>query len=110
MIAELKQERAVLMTADVPKVAGIAGLGAAKLAQMSGAPIHCFAAITTRRVELGNWDKTHVVLPFGRGAILWSPPIEVAANASKTDLECARQEIENTLRSLHHRAADVINS
>jgi lysophospholipid acyltransferase (LPLAT)-like uncharacterized protein len=61
MVAELKQERAILMTADVPKRARIAGIGAAKLAQISGAPIHCFAALTDRRFELNNWDRTHVV-------------------------------------------------
>ena len=109
MVAELKQDRAILMTADIPKRAGIAGIGAAKLAQISGAPIHCFAALTDRRVELSNWDRTHVVLPFGRGAILWSPPIKVAASASKADLEFARREIENTLHRLHHKAADVIS-
>ncbi len=110
MVAELKQERAILMTADIPKTAGISGIGAAKLAQISGAPIHCFAAITNRRVELTNWDKTHVVLPFGRGAILWSAPIKVAASANKADLEFARLEIERTLHLLHHRAAYVITS
>jgi lysophospholipid acyltransferase (LPLAT)-like uncharacterized protein len=110
MLAELKQERAMLMTADVPKRAGIAGIGAAKLAQISGVPIHCFAALTDKRVELNNWDRTHVVLPFGRGAVLWSPPIEVAASASKADLEFARLEIETTLHRLHHKAADAISS
>ena len=46
------------MTADVPKVARVAGLGIVKLAQMSGRPIYPIAIATRRRIVLDNWDRT----------------------------------------------------
>lgn len=104
MVSHLKAERAVLMTADVPKIARVAGAGPVKLAQISGAPIYCFAAVTRHRLELNNWDRTHVVLPFGRGAILWSRAIRVARHAGTNELEAARLEVETTLNRLHSRA------
>lgn len=108
MLAELKNGSAVMMTADVPKIARVAGAGSVKLAQVSGAPIYCFAAVTNRRFELDNWDKAHIVLPFGRGAILWSKPIHVPRHAEPARLEEIRLEIEHTLNELHQRAADAI--
>lgn len=101
ILSNLDEQRAVLMTADIPKVARVAGAGPIKLAQISGSPIHCFAAVTRHRLELGNWDRTHVVLPFGRGAILWSRPIRVARHASPAQLESARLAVEMTLNHLH---------
>jgi len=108
MISDLQERRAVLMTADVPKVSRVAGQGAIKLAQLSGAPIHCFAAVTGHRYELNNWDRTQFVLPFGRGAILWSPAIVVSPDASSHDLENARIEVETTLDKLHRRADAIV--
>lgn len=104
ILTNLEQQRAVLMTADVPKIARSAGAGAIKLAQYSGAPIHCFAAVTQNRIVLSNWDQTQIVLPFGRGAILWSKPIHVSRHASPAELEAARIEVENTLNAIHARA------
>ena len=58
----------VTHAADVPKVARVAGLGIVKLAQISGRPIYPIAMATSRRLELRNWDRTTVNLPFARGA------------------------------------------
>ena len=110
MLTNLNEQRAVLMTADIPKVARFAGEGPVKLAQMSGAPIHCFAAVTRHRLELNNWDRTHVVLPFGRGAILWSQAIRVSRHASPEQLEAARVEVETTLNLLHDNADAIVRN
>lgn len=110
MISHLDDKRAVLMTAEIPKIARIAGLGPVKLAQISGAPIYCFAAATRHHFELGNWDRTQIVLPFGRGAILWSPAIHVARRADTSELEAARMEVESTLNRLHDRADRLIHN
>lgn len=109
ILTSLEQKRAVLMTADVPKIARSAGVGAVKLAQYSGAPIHCFVATTQNRIELRNWDRTQIVLPLGRGVILWSKAIHVARHASPAELEAARIEIENTLNAIHERADRLLN-
>ena len=65
------------MTADVPKVSRVAGLGIVKLAQMSGRPIYPVAVATRRRIVLDNWDRTTINLPFSRGAGVAGAPIHV---------------------------------
>ena len=58
----------VALTADVPKVSRVAGMGIIKLAQISGRPIYPGAIATSRRIVINNWDNTTVNLPFSRGA------------------------------------------
>jgi lysophospholipid acyltransferase (LPLAT)-like uncharacterized protein len=87
----------VAMTADVPKVSRVAGLGIVKLAQLSGRPIVPVACATSRRIELDNWDRTAINLPFGRRAVVAMPPIYVPAGADDTVLEAARLETQEAL-------------
>ena len=68
MLDALEEGYSVALTADVPKVARVVGLGIVKLASVSGRPIYPIAIATGRRVELRNWDRTTINLPFGRGA------------------------------------------
>ena len=75
------------MTADVPKVSRVAGLGIVKIAQMSGRPIYPVAMATRRRIVLDNWDRTTVNLPFGRGAGVAGAPIYVPRDADDATLE-----------------------
>ena len=55
------------LTADVPKVSRVAGLGIIKLASESGRPIFPVSLATSRRIVLNNWDRSEVNLPFSRG-------------------------------------------
>ena len=82
------------LTADVPKVSRVAGLGIVKLARKSGRPIYPVAVATSRRVELDNWDRSDVNLPFGRFAIAVGDPIRIEAEADETAQERARLAIE----------------
>jgi lysophospholipid acyltransferase (LPLAT)-like uncharacterized protein len=94
----------VALTADVPKIARVAGLGIVKLASESGRPIFpvCFA--TSRRVVLDNWDRTEINLPFSRGAIVVADPIHVPADADAKTLEQSRAALEKALNSATERA------
>src|SRR5262249_15970496 len=74
-------------TADVPKVSRVAGRGIVQLAQASGRPIYPVAVTTSRRVELDNWDRSAISLPFSRFAIVVGAPIKVAADATDDDVE-----------------------
>ena len=56
------------LTADVPKVWRVVGLGIVKLASLSGRPIYPVAVATRRRITLNTWDRTVVNLPFGAAA------------------------------------------
>ena len=45
---------------------------------------------TSRRVELDNWDRSELSLPFGRFAIVAGDPVRVPADADEAALENAR--------------------
>lgn len=104
MLDALKEGYNVAMTADVPKVARIAGLGVVKLAQHSGRPIYLVAMASSRRIELDNWDRTAINLPFSRVGVTASGPITVPRDADDAALESARQHVENELNQLTKRA------
>ena len=107
MLEALTQGFNVAMTADVPKVARVAGMGVIKLAQHSGRPIYSVAIASSRRKELKNWDRTAINLPFSRIAMVASEPIWVPADADAATLEAKRIEVENELNRLTRRAYDL---
>src|SRR5438128_6483157 len=104
MLSALEEGYNVALTADIPKVARVAGLGIVKLASASGRPIYPIAIATRRRVELNNWDRTAINLPFGRGGGVAGEPIRVAADADAAALETARCALEASLNAATARA------
>jgi lysophospholipid acyltransferase (LPLAT)-like uncharacterized protein len=109
MLAALKDGYSVALTADVPKVARVAGLGVVKLAQRSGRPIYAVAMASSRRIELDNWDRSAVNLPFSRIAAAASEPIYVPSDADNAALESARQRVEDELNRLTARAYTIVD-
>ena len=97
MLEALKDGYNVAMTADVPKVARVAGLGMVKLAQHSGRPIYPVAMASSRRIELDNWDRTAINLPFSRIGIVAGGPISSRAKPTIGALEDARKQLEDEL-------------
>ncbi len=104
MLDALKEGYNIALTADVPKIARVAGAGVVKLAQHSGRPIYPVAIASSRRIELDNWDRSAINLPFGRIAIVAGEPIFVASDANDAALESARQQVENELNRVTARA------
>jgi len=109
LLDALNEGYSVALSADVPKVSRIAGLGIIKLAQMSGRPIYAFAIATHWRIVLDNWDRTTINLPFSRGAAVGPEPLWVAADADDAGLEAARQELENRLNAATRRAYEIVD-
>lgn len=107
MIEALKQGYNVALTADVPKVARVCGLGIIKLAQHSGCPIYAVAIASSRRKILNNWDRSAVNLPFGRIGLVAGEPISVPRDADAATLEAARQQVENELNRVTTRAYEL---
>jgi hypothetical protein len=107
MLEALKDGYNIAMTADVPKVARIAGLGIVKLAQHSGRPIYPVAMASSRRIELDNWDRSAINLPFARMGIVASQPIFVPPEADREVLEVARQKVETELNRATARAYEI---
>jgi len=97
------------LTADVPKVARVAGLGIVTLARESGRPIYPVSFATSRRIVLDNWDRSEVNLPFSRGAIIVGEPISVPPDADEQALERARLALETALNAATERAHAVVD-
>jgi lysophospholipid acyltransferase (LPLAT)-like uncharacterized protein len=104
MVKALEDGYSVALTADVPKVARVCGLGIVKLASVTGRVIYPMAIATSRRMETNTWDRTTINLPFGHGGRVTGAPIRVPRDASDTDLEAARRAVEEGLNAVTQRA------
>ena len=104
MLRVLRKGENVVMTADVPKVARVAGLGIVTLAKYSGCPIIPVAMATSHFRRLSNWDRTCINLPFGRLTAIRGEPIFVAHDAEDAALEAARRAVEDGLNAATERA------
>jgi lysophospholipid acyltransferase (LPLAT)-like uncharacterized protein len=109
LVRTLREGTNVAMTADVPKVARVAGLGIVKLAQVSGRPIYPIAIASRRRLVLDNWDRTTVNLPFSRGVGVAGAPIYVPRDAGNETLELARRAVEEALNAATDRAYEIVD-
>jgi len=109
MIEALAEGYNVALTADVPKVSRVVGLGIVKLAQHSGRPIRAFAIASSNRKVLNNWDRTAVNLPFGRIALVVSDPIIVPRDADDATLQAKRREVERELNRITARAYEIVD-
>jgi lysophospholipid acyltransferase (LPLAT)-like uncharacterized protein len=107
MLNALEEGYNVALTADIPKVARVVGLGIVKLASASGRPIYPIAIATRRRLELNNWDRTAINLPFSRGGGVAGEPVRVPADADAAELETARRALEAALNAATARAYTI---
>jgi lysophospholipid acyltransferase (LPLAT)-like uncharacterized protein len=107
MLTTLAEGCSVALTADVPKVSRIAGIGIIKLAQLSGRPILPVAVVTSRRKVLDNWDRTAINLPFSRLAMVGGEIVTVPADADGGTLESCRQALERDLDRTTARAHEI---
>ena len=108
MLRALKDNYAVTVTADVPKVARVAGTGIVMLAKMSGRPILPFTVVTSRRIQFTSWDKASVGKPFGHGAMVMGEPITVPRDADEAAIEAARLRLQAELDRIHAQAYAMV--
>jgi lysophospholipid acyltransferase (LPLAT)-like uncharacterized protein len=109
MMRELKSGGSVVVTADVPKVARVAGLGIVTLAKHSQCPIVPVAMATSRVHRLSNWDRTCINLPFGRMGVVRGEEIRVPRDADDAALEAARAQVQASLNAVTARAYALAN-
>jgi lysophospholipid acyltransferase (LPLAT)-like uncharacterized protein len=109
MLTALEEGYNMALTADIPKVARVAGLGIIKLARFSGRPIYPVAVVSSRRIVLKNWDRSSVNLPLGRMAIVATAPIVVPADADDATMERCRLLVEQGLIRVHDRAYEIVD-
>jgi len=108
MVRALDENYNVALTADVPKRSRVVGLGIIMLARESGRPIMPFAMATSRYIQLGNWDRTTINLPFGRGAVVGIEEIYVPADADAEVMEQYRLKVEGVLNQATRRAYELV--
>jgi lysophospholipid acyltransferase (LPLAT)-like uncharacterized protein len=104
MLQALDEGYNVALTADVPKISRVAGPGIVRLARDSGRPIYPVAIASSRRIELNNWDRSVINLPFSRMAGVVGEPVRVAPDADDAALELARKAVEDALNAATARA------
>jgi lysophospholipid acyltransferase (LPLAT)-like uncharacterized protein len=108
MVRALDDNYNVALTADVPKRSRVAGLGIIMLARESGRPIMPFAMATSRYIQLRNWDRTTINLPFGRGALVGIEEVYVPPDADEAAMEQYRQKLESILNEATRRAYALV--
>jgi len=104
MVRVLEEGTNMALTADVPKKSRVAGLGIIMLARESGRPIVPLAMATSRYIRLGNWDRSTIHLPFGRGVLVGGDRIMVPADADAEMMEALRLRLEVALNDVARRA------
>lgn len=108
MVSALEEGYNMALTADVPKVSRIAGLGIIMLARQTGRPIVPVVIATTRFKRLNNWDRTLVNLPFGRGLMFAGEIMHVPADADDATMETLRAKLQDNLNDATRRAYAMI--
>lgn len=108
MIEALGNGVSVALTADVPKVARVAGLGVVTIALHSGRPIYPAAIASSNRIAFKSWDRAHLNLPFSRIALVVGEPVEVPKDTSDAALEAARKLVEERLNAVTARAEALV--
>lgn len=107
-IDTLKSGVNVAMTADVPKIARVAGLGVVTVAKYSGRPIFPIAIATRNRSLANSWDRASIHLPFGPAAMVVGDGLHVAPDADDAALDAARLLVQERLNKVTERAHELV--
>ncbi len=105
MSRELKQGNDVAFTVDGPRGPRFrAKVGPVLLARRTGGGIFCFHIALRHKIELDNWDRSQIPLPFSRALILKAAPIYVSPYADADEIRRKHQEMQEVLDRLHQEA------
>jgi lysophospholipid acyltransferase (LPLAT)-like uncharacterized protein len=97
-------------TVDGPRgPAGVAQPGAVWLAKATGNPVLPFHLEASAHWEVRSWDRTQIPKPFSTVALAVGEPMPVASDASESDLDLARLELERRLKDLEQRATSLLS-
>lgn len=75
--------------------------GPIQLAKLAGAPLMGVTWSTSNRIVFDSWDRFILPLPFGRGALIWTDPIDPPApDASDAEFEAVRLKLEGEMNRI----------
>jgi hypothetical protein len=77
-----------------------AQIGVVALAHLTGHPIVPVSYHLQWKIQARSWDRFQIPLPFSRVTIKVGEPIRIPRDASASDLEVVRLQLEERLRSL----------
>ena len=93
----LKKGEAVGVTPDGPRgPRHHAQPGPVVMAQLANVDILPFSYDISRCIVLNTWDRLVIPLPFGRGILTWSSPLEVTGK----EIPVAQKDLETVLGNL----------
>ena len=84
--------------------------GVVWLARLTGNPVIPFHMEASSYWTLRSWDRTQIPKPFATVSLAVGAPIAVPADADSTLIEAKREEVEQALHRLEHRAADLLRT
>ncbi|MFP4519667.1 MAG: lysophospholipid acyltransferase family protein, partial [Oceanicaulis sp.] len=88
MARRLSDGQCMAMTPDGPRGPRMrAGAGPVRLAKAAGVPILPISWSMSRAKVFSSWDRFMLPLPFGKGAIVYGAPIEIARDAGPAEIE-----------------------
>jgi lysophospholipid acyltransferase (LPLAT)-like uncharacterized protein len=70
------------------------------LAQVTGLPIVPASYYLGWKIQVKSWDRFQIPLPFSRCEMIIGRPVRVPREASDTEREALRQQLEQTLRGI----------
>jgi len=82
--------------------------GVVMLSQMSGVPIIPASYDVRRKKRLNSWDRFIIPKPFSSAALVFGDPVYVPTNADDDDRKEIRRRLEQTMKELNSRAAELL--
>jgi lysophospholipid acyltransferase (LPLAT)-like uncharacterized protein len=109
LVRDMQAGKAAGFTVDGPRgPARVAQPGAVWLAKETGNPVLPFHLEASSYWTMGSWDRTQIPKPFSTVALVIGEPLHVTLNATNTQIEQARTELESRLRALEQGALTML--
>ena len=109
LVRDMEAGKPAGFTLDGPRgPARVAQPGAIWLASRTGNPVLPFHLEASSHWTMKSWDRTQIPKPFSTVALAIGEPLEVPRDASASELEGARVDLERRLRDLECRAAHLL--
>ena len=110
LVRDMAAGRSAAFTVDGPRgPAGVAQPGAVWLSKATGNPVLPFHVEADRHWTMGSWDRTQIPKPFARVALAMGEPLTVSGSGGESEIEKARQTLEERLRALEARARAMLD-
>lgn len=110
MVRLVRDGAICVLTPDGPRgPARHMAAGPVAMAQLTGAAIVPVAWASTRCWRANSWDRLRIPKPFGRGHVIWGPPVDLANSGDKQQQQASRQLLAERLNQLAAEADQLVD-